>query len=204
MDYSGQEYGPFDTSVEYFKDTARRIRLAHKSSQWASDEPVNSQFTCWLYDQLSPHLDAYNTGPFPLMHPDLCGNQLLLTDDKLNGVIDWDGVGTVPWLLFSTFPATLKIPWPRVECGTFSQSIVVGIQDQQRMYVEALRRLEEQGSSAASRIVDLLDTESINVADILVYFSDPYYEYPGHRVYEYLFPELKQSLEEFRSQDSWK
>src|SRR6202022_4030227 len=59
MDYSGQEYGPFDTSVEYFKDTAQRIRLAHKSSQWASDEPVKSQFTCWLYDQLAPHLDPY-------------------------------------------------------------------------------------------------------------------------------------------------
>ncbi len=137
MDYAGREYGPFDTSIDFFRDQARRTRLNHESSRWDEGSPTESRFACWLYDQLALHLDNYNYGPFPLMHPEICKSQLLLTSSfELNGVIDWDGVGTVPWLLLSTYPATLKVPWPRVECGRFSQTKVGNILKKRKLYVE--------------------------------------------------------------------
>jgi hypothetical protein len=205
MDYVGREYGPFDTSIDFFQDQARRTRLNHKSSRWFEVSPTESRFACWLYDQLALRLDNY--GSFPLMHPEICKSQLLLNPSfELNGVIDWDGVGIVPWLLLSTYPATLKVPWPRVECGRFSQTKVGNILKKRKLYVTALKGLAGRRNASASSIINLVDNEveKVNIADLLVYFSDPYYQYEGRRVYNYLCLDDKQSFESFRSREiSW-
>jgi hypothetical protein len=203
LDYAGQEYGPFHTSVDFFKYQAQRIRQEHLSSEWAIESPKESRFACWLYDQLALHLDEYNSGPFPLMHPEVCKSQLLLTPNfELVGVIDWDTVGTVPWLLLNSYPATLKVPWPRVDCGRFSARNVTNILNKRKLYVDALTRLAEQHKVSA--IVKVLDNEGekVEMVDLMVYFGDPYYRYDGKRIYDYLFRDLKQPMEEFRNDET--
>ena len=205
VDDAGNEYGPFDTSLDFFKYQAKRLRREHKSSRWAVESPEESRFACWLYDQLTLCLDTCNSGPFPLMHPEVCKSQLLLTRNfELNGVIDWDGVGTVPWLLFCCYPSTLKVPWPRVDSGRFSLEVVAEILATRKLYVDALREFSETGRESASRIINILenDGEKVEMVDLMVYFGGPYYRYDGKRIYKYIFPDSTRSIEEFRDDET--
>jgi hypothetical protein len=93
-DENGKEYGPFDSSVEFFQDYAQRLQLEYVSSA-TSEVTKESLFTCWLYKQLTLRLDTNNHGPFPLMHPEPSQSQILLGENfEINGVIDWDRSGT--------------------------------------------------------------------------------------------------------------
>jgi len=200
VDYDGTETGPFTTSLEYFKSVAESTRRLHANSQGTSKE---IQFACWLYEQLAAKMDDYNSGPFPLMHPDFGDPQLLFTDDlKLTGVLDFDGIGTVPWLLVSCFPPGVKINLARDEQKHYNPAVLAQIRNNRMSYELSLRKHAELGAPV-ERIVSLLEHKrgKVDMADLLVYFTDPYYKYDGKKVFEYLFPDSSQSMEEFR--ENW-
>ena len=207
-DESGEEYGPFDTSVEFFRDHVQRLRSEWISSTPQGDPPIENLFTCWLYEQLALRLDTSNSGPFPLMHPEPCTGQMLLTESfELKGVIDWDTAGTVPWLLLSCYPAVLKIVWPRVDQGRYGPSKIKEILDTRKFYVDGLKRYAIQGERSASEILAILDKDAdkVEILDQMYYFGVPYFQDDGHRVYKYLFPESEISFENFRNdQARWR
>ena len=200
VDYDGTETGPFTTSLEYFKSVAKNTHRLHANSQGTSKE---TQFACWLYEQLAAKMDDYNSGPFPLMHPDFGDAQLLFTDDlNLTGVLDFDGIGTVPWLLVSCFPPGVKINLARDEQEHYNPAVLAQIRNNRISYELSLRKHAELGAPV-ERVVSLLEHKrgKVDMADLLVYFSDPYYKYDGKKAFEYLFPDSSQSMEEFR--ENW-
>jgi hypothetical protein len=208
IEENGDEYGPFDTSVEFFRDQVRQLHSEYVSSAAPAELSIQSLFTCWLYEQLALRLDTNNTGPFPLMHPEPCHPQMLLTKEfELKGVIDWDGAGSVPWLLLSCYPALLKVAWPRVDQGRYGESKIKEILDTRECYVDALRHYAAQGERSALEILAILDSEPerLDILDTMYYFGTPYFQDDGRRVYKYLFPESEISFEDFRNdQARWR
>jgi hypothetical protein len=206
VDEKGEEYGPFDTSTEFFLDHVQRLRTEWLSS--SIETPIESRFICWLYEQLALRLDTHNTGPFPLMHPEPCSAQMLLTKDfELKGIIDWDTTSTVPWLLMSCYPALLKVAWPRVDQGRYGPDGPKENLETRTFYVDALRHYAKQGEESASKILAILDNdaEKVELLDTMYYFGTPYWGDDGHRIYKYLFPDGI-SFEEFRKDEErwWK
>jgi hypothetical protein len=53
-------------------------------------------------------------------------------------------------------------------------------------------------------VINFLDNEGekVEMVDLLVYFGDPYYRYDGKRIYNYLFHDPKQPMEEFRNDET--
>jgi hypothetical protein len=105
IDFAGAHHGPFATSVEYLSWRAKQASEAHQTYRSESaDAALKSDLVCWLFQQAAPLLTERNNGPFPSMHPDIWGQQLLM-DKEYNvlGVIDWDETSTVPWLEFWSY-----------------------------------------------------------------------------------------------------
>jgi hypothetical protein len=204
---NGEEYGPFNTSLQYFQDHVRRLCTEWISSS-PSETPIESRFICWLYEQLALRLDTHDSGPFPLMHPEPCAPQMLMTKDlELKGVVDWDTTSTVPWLLMSCYPALLKVAWPRADQGRYGPDGPKEILETRTFYVNALRDSAKQGEESASKILAILDddAEKLELLDTMYYFGTPYWGDDGHRIYNYLFPDGI-PFEEFRKDEErwWK
>ena len=98
VDFAGVRHGPFTTSMEYFCWRAKQASAIQRAWKMESeDSALKSDFVCWLFQQAAPLLAERNNGPFPLMHPDPWGQQLLMDKEyNINGVVDWDEAGTVP------------------------------------------------------------------------------------------------------------
>jgi aminoglycoside phosphotransferase (APT) family kinase protein len=115
VDISGAHHGPFATSVEYFNWKAKQASAAHrtKSVTVNANAALKSEFVCWLFEQAAPLLSERNNGPFPLMHPDVWGQQMLM-DKEYNvlGVVDWDETG-VGRTLYRENIGTLNPPYTR-------------------------------------------------------------------------------------------
>jgi hypothetical protein len=183
--------------VDYFRWRAHQARAAQRTWQSEStDAATKSDFVCWLFQQAAPLLSEQNNGPFPLMHPDLWGQQLLMDDEyNVSGVIDWDETSTVPWLEFCTYPATLKLLMHRIENAQYNPTVLADIIERQDHYRRELYR-----TGFPDWAMQLVGSEIVQVADCLIHFSDPIYRYEGHIIFKFLFGST--DFDEFRNDRS--
>lgn len=194
VDYSGVKHGPFNTSVEYFSWRAKQAsEIQHTWKAESEESALKSDFVCWLFTQAAPMLSERNDGPFPLMHPDPWGQQLLMDKDyTVNGVIDWDEASTVPWLEFCTYPSNLKWLIHRFENNEYNPKVLQSIKERQEQY-----RLSLNECGFDDSLLKLVGSKEAQVADCLIHFSIPYYKYEGRTVFEFLFGSTE-GFEEFR------
>lgn len=197
VDYSGVKHGPFNTSVEYFSWRAKRAsEMQHSRKSESKESALKSDFVCWMFEQAAPMLSERNDGPFPLMHPDARGQQLLMSKEyTIYGVIDWDEASTVPWLEFCTYSSNLKWLMHRLESNEYNPNVVQIIKERQEQYRLALRE-----GGLDNSILTLVGSKEAQVADCVIHYSDPVYKYEGRTVFEFLFGSTE-SFEEFRQ---WK
>jgi len=194
VDYSGVKHGPFNTSVEYFYWRAKRAsEMQHAWKSESEESALKSDFVCWMFAQAAPMLSERNYGPFPLMHPDVWGQQLLMDKEyTIHGVLDWDEASTVPWLEFCSYPSDLKWLMHRLESNEYNPNVLQIIKERQERYRLALRE-----GGLHDSILKIVGSKEAQVADCLIHYSDPVYKYEGRTVFEFLFGS-SESFEEFR------
>jgi hypothetical protein len=194
VDYSGVKHGPFNTSVEYFSWRAKQAsEIQHTWKAECEESALKSDFVCWLFTQAAPMLSERNDGPFPLMHPDAWGQQLLMDKDyTVHGVVDWDEASTVPWLEFCTYPSNMKWLIHRFENNEYNPKVVQLIKESREQY-----RLSLNQGGFDDSLLKLVGSKEAQVADCLIHFSNPVYKYEGRTVFEFLFGSTE-GFEEFR------
>ena len=197
FDLSGTPHGPFTTSADYF---CWRAKQAPAEQQiWkaqSTDAALKSDFLCWLFEQAAPLLTERNDGPFPLMHPDLGGSQLLMDMDyNINGVIDWDETCTVPWLEFCSYPSTLKVLPYHLERAEYWPGVLERLIERQEHYRSELRR-----AGLSDWAVQFVGSQATQVADCLVHFISGRYKMEGRVIFKFLFGDI--DFDEFRSDRS--
>ena len=111
VSHRGEIIGPFSASTEYYHSRARLIvdhlKLGHsepvatpvfdKSTDSTQDEP--EQLAVRAATTLADRsiVDGSNTGPFPLKHPDLSFQNVLVDENfRVVAVLDWSFASTVP------------------------------------------------------------------------------------------------------------
>ena len=96
--------------------TSFRLRRCYEKKH--PSEPMISFPVLISILQLLRHLQyscPHNSDPFPLMHPDLYQNNIVVEDNyKIPGVVDWEGAYYVPWKLGTWVPTLLSIICPPV------------------------------------------------------------------------------------------
>jgi hypothetical protein len=98
--------GPFDKAVDYYF-TFRRRDLELAMADQCSGITQEQRFGAWLRLQAVPNIAQaeFNSGPFPLHHPDLGGSNLLFDEEfNITGVIDWSGAFVAPVEAFCVMP----------------------------------------------------------------------------------------------------
>ena len=195
VDVAGVEHGPFTTSAEYFCWRAKQASAIQRTWKMESeDSALKSDFVCWLFQQAAPLLAERNNGPFTLMHPDPWGQQLLMDKEyNINGVVDWDEVGTVPWVEFCAYPSNLKLLMHRVENGQYNPTVLASIIERQNHY-----RLELCKAGFFDWALRLVGSDIVQVADCLIHFVDPKYRFEGRLIFKFLFSCIE-NFEEFRN-----
>lgn len=141
VDTQGNQYGPFSTSVEFFKYEASKIsasRIEWRSK--SSDDMKKSLLACSLYERAASCLSDYDTGLFPIAHGDFDTRNTLFERNsegklQLSAVLDWDSAHPVTWLEFCYFPVFLNIRWPTLEAGRYSPLVIDKIKERQRIFV---------------------------------------------------------------------
>ncbi|KAL4945884.1 hypothetical protein BDV06DRAFT_229742 [Aspergillus oleicola] len=136
--------GPFSTAHEFFEAWAvyaesrfpqseSEIRECMRGSPF--EEEIMKSISAFpkrlreLAAQGRISIPEYNTGPFPLYHPDLYHSNIIIDDAyKILGVLDWEGACSVPWeivqppLFIHNLPRAMDDPenydvdgWPKDE-----------------------------------------------------------------------------------------
>jgi len=98
---------PYYSSVHYVHETRTRLNLAVVQDKTPGNEATvqDRQIAGWIMLQatLGTLLPDYSSGPFPIDHPDLHYNNILVDDQfNITGIIDWTGVSTSPQEIFAT------------------------------------------------------------------------------------------------------
>jgi len=197
VDAHGNYYGPFSTSVEFFKYEASKISASH--TEWRSktrEDEKKSLRACSLYEQAASSLSDHDSVSFPIMHGDLDIHNCLFERDsdgnlQLSAVLDWDSAHTVTWLEFGFFPSFLKLRWPTLEAGKYSQLVLDKIKRNQIIFLESLARSEAANSAKSqpgrpSPLHTLYDSPPVRVAEFILEYSDPYYQCDPDLVRKYL------------------
>ena len=192
----GCEYGPFDTSVEYFIYEAAKIEA--KQAPWrAMSEESNktSMEVCQLYKRAASLLADHCSGSFPLVHGDFDKHNALFQRDtegklQLTGIVDWDSAIAGSWLQFCAFPNFLTIRWPTFERRRYSQFVLDRIKRRRDIFLQQLRKEESASQTPVpgrpSNLHSVFDSPAVRVADFINSYSDPYYEAGGEMLRKYL------------------
>ena len=99
------EIGPFTNAKDYFKSMLDRHNNPHP--RFEAYSILLRLFISWIPDE-TPNQNER----FVLAHPDLDLQNLLVADDgTLRGLIDWEGVSTVPRSVGCSFPKWLTLDW---------------------------------------------------------------------------------------------
>ncbi|KAJ4383105.1 hypothetical protein N0V85_008510 [Neurospora sp. IMI 360204] len=86
-------------------------------------------------------------GPFPIRHPDLSLNNIIVASDfAVRGVIDWEGATTVPWELVDA-PTATGLPRDRDEAGRWAGHATC---------VDMMREAEADDAGLDHRLSDVL------------------------------------------------
>ena len=197
VDAQGNHYGPFSTSVEFFKYEASKISASHM--KWRSkshEDEKKSMLACALYEQAASRLSDCDTGLFPIAHGDFDTHNALFERDssgklQLSAVLDWDSAHPVTWLEFCFFPAFLKIRWPTFERARYSQMVLDNINRRQRIFLESITHLEAASNSKSQHgrpfpLHTIYDLPPVRVAAFILEYSDPYYQCDEELVRKYL------------------
>jgi aminoglycoside phosphotransferase (APT) family kinase protein len=105
-----EPYGPFSTSLEFYRTRATRLNLHRRSS----NPSLSAQSSQVIAPRDEP--DAilrlvdpnYNDGPFYLTHPDFQISNFLFDDEyNITALLDWSGCQTLPFESFANPPSKI-------------------------------------------------------------------------------------------------
>ena len=100
------EVGPFNNAKDYFHSMLDKHRRP-KHAMGEGYHKLLRLFINWIPDKTPIHNEQ-----FVLAHPDLNLQNLLVAEDgTLSGLIDWEGVSTVPPSVGCSFPQWLTFDW---------------------------------------------------------------------------------------------
>lgn len=196
VDAQGNRYGPFETSMEYVAYEAGKIEAKH--AQWHASSVENEKISsevCELYKRAASLLTDHDIGSFPLVHGDFDTHNALFRRDsegklQLTAIIDWDSAHAGSWLQFCTFPAFLKIRWPTLERGKYSQFVLDRIRRRREVFLQQLeqeeRTLQMRTLGRPQNLHIIFDSPAVRVAEFILIYSDPYYECDGKMIRKYL------------------
>ncbi|KAJ3760602.1 hypothetical protein EV360DRAFT_68557 [Lentinula raphanica] len=106
IDRHARQVGPFHSSTDYYATRSEMIYLEAKRK----DLDQTSLESAQLHIRASPLTfdQTVDKGPFPLQHPDLHRQNVLIDRDwNIVAIIDWSWCSTVPWQSFQPFPFNL-------------------------------------------------------------------------------------------------
>ena len=179
----GQSFGPFDTSVEFFKFKVEGIRQRY--SEWLkkdvrSDADMERAHSLLShYEKIAAQLSDYDDGNYPLAHGDLGTHNVLFVRDltgnlQISGVLDWDSAHASAWPDFGQFPALMEIQWPGFETREYSPFVLEHLLKIQTLFREGLRKYESVRSNHSDRpLVSLVvDSPAVRVAEFILMYSD--------------------------------
>lgn len=179
----GKSFGPFDTSVEFFKFKVDGIR--NRYSEWlladvrSEGDWERAHSVLSLYEEIASHLSDYDECGFPLAHGDLGTPNVLFVRDssgklQISAVLDWDSAHASAWPDFGQYPTLLEIHWPTFETGEYSSFVLDQILRTQRLFREGLRHYEPKFSNDPDPLLSVvLDAPAVRVAEFILMYSDP-------------------------------
>ncbi|KAJ3931981.1 MAG: hypothetical protein NXY57DRAFT_895031 [Lentinula lateritia] len=106
IDRHARQLGPFQSSNDYY--IARSLMIYNEAKKKGLDQ--ESIDSAQLHVSASPLTfdPTVDKGPFPLQHPDLHRQNVLIDKDwNVVAIIDWSWCSTVPWQSFQPFPFNL-------------------------------------------------------------------------------------------------
>lgn len=184
VDEQGEPFGPFDTSVDFFKFKVDGIR--NRYMEWlqthcelSDDDRKKTHSVISLYEKIASHLSDYDNGSFPLAHGDLGTHNIRFVRDsigqlQLSGVLDWDAAHASAWADFGQYPALMEIEWPALEAGEYAPFVLEHLLRKQRMFRDGLRRYEDAHACHTEPSLSVVvDNPVVRVAEFILIYSDP-------------------------------
>jgi len=181
VDAQGLGYGPFDTSVHYFKHRVEEIvcnieTWIYRQNFESKEEKENAAKMCRLFEKVANKLSDHNDGSFPLTHGDLGTNNVLFQRDlfgqlKITAVLDWDHAHASSWLDFGQFPTMLEIDWPALEAEEYSPMVLDTLRRRQQIYLDGIRKYEDKRQSPL--LSSIIDSPAVRVVEFFFLYSDP-------------------------------
>jgi isoamyl acetate esterase len=104
----------YKTSTEYVQEVRSSENKSLLRNEIKAFPREDRELACWVLMRaaLGALRKEGTSGPFPLSHPDLHQNNIMVDDDyKITGIIDWSGVQTVPQEVFAAIPG-FRYPSP--------------------------------------------------------------------------------------------
>ncbi|KAI0105193.1 hypothetical protein F4776DRAFT_647632 [Hypoxylon sp. NC0597] len=178
--------GPFDTAASFIRAWAANIKYPYSEADLRKyiNSPLIDEVIKGTYElptrlaNLAVSGKRFTRpGPFPIRHPDLFHNNVVVTESfDVLGIIDWGGAYTVPWELIdfpcflSTVPRLLNPPSQYNEAGQPLNPNEIGMLADEKDYV-AMVQEEEQRSKVDSMLSQTLaDRDTQDLAGIVHLF----------------------------------
>lgn len=180
LDRLGQTYGPFDSSIDFFKYKAKSITQSR--DEWSShktatqEEREQSSNLCAIYNDIASELSDYDCGSFPLCHGDLGTHNMLFSRNetgqwRVSGILDWDYAHTGSWLELGQYPVLLEIRWPYL--SRYSSFVLESILRKQRTFLEEVQKYEVKLGNNSPPLSTVIDCPAVRVAEFILIYSDP-------------------------------
>jgi Phosphotransferase enzyme family len=145
--------GPYLSSVHYVYATRIGLNPSIRRDDRFKYTEEDKDMACWVLLQaaLGTLHSSSVVGPFPISHPGLHRNNILVdTDYNITGIIDWHGASTVPQEVFAAIPGFRPAP--------LQKDGLEKVNDCRRMFVKSLEKYEAtmesvEGNLRPSRLV---------------------------------------------------
>ena len=135
---SSGESSVYSTSIDFIQDTRNNENELLQKDDTFPTSPEDRKLASWILTKavLFAIEKQVISGPFPLSHPDLHYNNILVDANyNIRGIIDWSGATTVPQELFAAIPGFRSSP---------ASSDRVADEKCLRMFRDVLKRREKR------------------------------------------------------------
>lgn len=142
--------GPFDSAADYFEAWAKKAKFPYDEDVIRQRTPKNlaegvlssiQDFPSQL-GQLTRHLPL-QSGPFPLIHTDLYGSNIIIDSDfTILSIIDWENAIVSPWELVEFMKDLSMVP-PAMDGPLYRETVETRLRrDDQRKYIALVEKTE--------------------------------------------------------------
>ncbi|KAJ4482347.1 hypothetical protein J3R30DRAFT_3458608 [Lentinula aciculospora] len=170
IDRHARQLGPFFSAKDYY--IARSKMIYDEAKRKGLDQ--TSIDSARLHINASPLTfdSTVDEGPFPLQHPDLHRQNVLIDKDwNIVAIIDWSWCSTVPWQSFQAFPfnlATFITPANQELCKIH-----------ERLFWKRFKSLDSEvtgiqgGKVSTDRVFDLFRSRVGRIAKLMNWYAYP-------------------------------